>query len=517
MTLDLADKSWLEAFVASELDRYDPEAARARLPDEVRAPAEGAADLASRARLLAVRSLRLRRLHADALATFEDAIRGHVQLVLDLALVAGAPGDPALRRTEIAAFLAAAAGASREAIAADPGLGPSPKAVARALRAAGERLAAQLFPPGDPVGGLPLYPGVLAVSRRHVARVALGAREEGRLDPEALARDAAFAEREIVLLAEALAAAEGPPADRRIARVRRKQLARYGLSRRALRAARAAIERPRTVEALGVAVPEPVRPFLLEQLALAQLRAGPAAGALPAPAGAPGPVDAFAQAAGFNPEAVAAAKVEAAAQHGDHLIWFEAVDGDVDWDSLADEWEARADMVVDRVTTAVTENLGALVTEIRETGELGQLLARAAAGHVLTREERRKVKAQLIDLAKAVPALAIFAAPGGSLLLPILAKLLPFSVLPSAWDKPSPARPALPAARPGSSASAATSVPAAASAVAVAVAVATATATATVTAGSAAGSAAAAAPVPAGAPDLPPAAPPRKTGTGGDT
>jgi len=34
-----------------------------------------------------------------------------------------------------------------------------------------------------------------------------------------------------------------------------------------------------------------------------------------------------------------------------------------------------------------------------------------------------------------VPALAIFAAPGGMLLLPLLAKLLPFSVLPSSWDK----------------------------------------------------------------------------------
>jgi len=34
-----------------------------------------------------------------------------------------------------------------------------------------------------------------------------------------------------------------------------------------------------------------------------------------------------------------------------------------------------------------------------------------------------------------VPALAIFAAPGGLLLLPLLAKLLPFNVLPSAWDE----------------------------------------------------------------------------------
>jgi hypothetical protein len=91
--------------------------------------------------------------------------------------------------------------------------------------------------------------------------------------------------------------------------------------------------------------------------------------------------------------------------------------------------------MVERVTAAVTENFGAIVTELRQTGELGQLLAKATAGRKLTGEEKRKVRAQLLDLAKAVPALAIFAAPGGIFLLPLLAKLLPFNMLPSAWDK----------------------------------------------------------------------------------
>ena len=56
--------------------------------------------------------------------------------------------------------------------------------------------------------------------------------------------------------------------------------------------------------------------------------------------------------------------------------------------------------------------------------------------------------AQLIDVAKAVPALALLAAPGGLLLLPLLAKVLPWNVLPSAWEppraQPSPALPAKP-------------------------------------------------------------------------
>lgn len=473
VTPDLTDKHWLEALVASELDQYDPEAARARLPEEVRAAPEGDAD--ARARLLVTRSLRLRRLHAQPEAAFEDAVRGHVQLVLDLALAAGAPADLDRRRAELAAFLAAASGARRAALSADPASAPAPRAVTGALRTAASAFAERLFPPTDPLGGLPLFPGALAVSRRHIARIATGHLRHGRLELDALARHAGDAEREAVLLAEALSGAIGVPADRRQERLRRAQLDRLGLSRQALGAARGAIARPRPAAALGVAVPETVRPFLLEQLALAQLRtsswAGPAAPPGPlartSEAGQPSPaapahaagavaayVEAFAAAGGFAPEALAAARVEAAAQHGDHLQWAAAVEAR-DWQAIADAFEARTDVVVERVTAAVTDNLGALVTELRETGELGQLLARAAAGQTLTADERRKVKAQLIDVAKAVPALAIFAAPGGMLLLPLLAKLLPFSMLPSAWEKPRPApepvvAPALPPAKTGS-------------------------------------------------------------------
>ena len=58
----------------------------------------------------------------------------------------------------------------------------------------------------------------------------------------------------------------------------------------------------------------------------------------------------------------------------------------------------------------------------------------AARGQKLSAEERRKMRAQLIDVAKAIPALAIFAAPGGILLLIALAKVLPFNILPSAFQ-----------------------------------------------------------------------------------
>jgi hypothetical protein len=90
--------------------------------------------------------------------------------------------------------------------------------------------------------------------------------------------------------------------------------------------------------------------------------------------------------------------------------------------------------VVERIQRTVEKNFQRLMQEIRETGELSVLLTKAARGHKLTKEERAKMRAQLIDVAKAIPALAIFAAPGGVLLFIALAKVLPFNLLPSSFQ-----------------------------------------------------------------------------------
>ena len=51
----------------------------------------------------------------------------------------------------------------------------------------------------------------------------------------------------------------------------------------------------------------------------------------------------------------------------------------------------------------------------------------------LNEEEREKIKIQLLDICKAIPAFAIFMLPGGALLLPLLVKLIP-DILPSAFQ-----------------------------------------------------------------------------------
>ena len=82
----------------------------------------------------------------------------------------------------------------------------------------------------------------------------------------------------------------------------------------------------------------------------------------------------------------------------------------------------------------IHKNLHRIVQEIRETQELYSLLMKSSHAP-LSAEEKAKVRQQLFDIMKTIPALAIFALPGGGLILPVLIKLLPFNLLPSAFEE----------------------------------------------------------------------------------
>ncbi len=92
-----------------------------------------------------------------------------------------------------------------------------------------------------------------------------------------------------------------------------------------------------------------------------------------------------------------------------------------------------ADRIRDRAANAMHRNLDRIVNEVRETRELYALLMQSAS-RTLSAEEKQKVRAQLFDIMKTIPSLAIFALPGGSIALPILIKLLPFNLLPSSFE-----------------------------------------------------------------------------------
>jgi hypothetical protein len=76
-------------------------------------------------------------------------------------------------------------------------------------------------------------------------------------------------------------------------------------------------------------------------------------------------------------------------------------------------------------------NKDKLAVELKQSKELVSLIRKSTSTE-LTKEEKEKVKTQFMDIAKSMPALAIFLLPGGALLLPIVLKVIP-NLVPSAF------------------------------------------------------------------------------------
>ena len=91
------------------------------------------------------------------------------------------------------------------------------------------------------------------------------------------------------------------------------------------------------------------------------------------------------------------------------------------------------DQTTQLVLTLMKRNQKRLVKEISESKELMVLLANSTQRD-LDKDEKKKVKKQLLDICKTIPSLTIFLIPGGSLLLPILIKFIP-QLLPSSFNE----------------------------------------------------------------------------------
>ena len=85
------------------------------------------------------------------------------------------------------------------------------------------------------------------------------------------------------------------------------------------------------------------------------------------------------------------------------------------------------------VKRLIVRNKDRLQKELQESGELSKLLG-VSTYRELSKEEKNKVKEQLLDICKTIPSLTIFLLPGGAILLPLLVKFIP-KLLPSAFDE----------------------------------------------------------------------------------
>lgn len=86
-----------------------------------------------------------------------------------------------------------------------------------------------------------------------------------------------------------------------------------------------------------------------------------------------------------------------------------------------------------KIKAVLDEHIPKIQQEIFETKELYQLLVKWSKDGHLSKEEIKKVKSQLLDILKTIPALAILIIPFGSIILYLLIKTLPFNILPSAF------------------------------------------------------------------------------------
>ncbi|CAL2083032.1 LETM1 domain-containing protein [Tenacibaculum sp. 190524A02b] len=86
---------------------------------------------------------------------------------------------------------------------------------------------------------------------------------------------------------------------------------------------------------------------------------------------------------------------------------------------------------VEEIKEAIQKNKKRLAKELQESRELVYLIRKSLVTS-LNDEEKSKVKQQMLDICKAIPAFTVFMLPGGALLLPLLIKLIP-DILPSAF------------------------------------------------------------------------------------
>jgi hypothetical protein len=84
------------------------------------------------------------------------------------------------------------------------------------------------------------------------------------------------------------------------------------------------------------------------------------------------------------------------------------------------------------VNKLIRRNSKRLVKEMRQSKDLMLLISKSTHSE-LSKEEQKQMQTQLLDALKTIPSLAIFMLPGGAILLPLFAKLIP-NLLPSAFD-----------------------------------------------------------------------------------
>ncbi|MFP2903986.1 hypothetical protein ACLESD_02705 [Pyxidicoccus sp. 3LFB2] len=363
---------------------------------------------------------------------FRAVVKTLARLAMELAHLVDAPAGP--RGDQLLLLFAVLTGELDVADALDAKLasgGAVPRRLVGKVEAALRKREPTLA--GDPVYGLVLHNGAQYADAQLFCRQAIDYFSSGRFQRERAQRRLDFAAKQKALLVDVLTGLAcvdrlpGPPARRAILR----QVEDLGLpdamESELKVAVKQSFERRRSVRDVVKQVRSvDMRHFLLEQTLLAALVDGRRTRRERVF------IHELADALHVAEPELHRLELEMAEFYARHRSL-------VDVFTVSDAATAMGEDMVSGMQETLEKNFHRLMQEVRETGDLAVLLTKAARrGQKLTSEERKRMRAQLIDVAKAIPALAIFAAPGGILLLAALAKVLPFSLLPSSFQDAEP-------------------------------------------------------------------------------
>lgn len=366
----------------------------------------------------------------------EFALLNHTAHKLDLGralLWSATSPDPIADPTRLLAMLAFAVGADAlgaRALALPRPDDPEDRAFVKGLNAIagelGQALVQDALPPDHPLLGHPFHQLLQLVDATRFGRVArllaAGAPADLGPDPSDLLRAHGIARstlHQAISASIGLAVADGivEPTEKALIEAL-MQAARFDDAELAMHAAEF-LDPATPAEIAGELGSDPARRFLFHVLFLAAHVNGRYHDAERAF------IEQLAAATGESAEALD--RFEARA-----LATYESQPDLVDQLSLGGTVRRLRRHLTGRLDKAVRKNAKRLWREIEETGELMHLLVEAGRRD-LTQEEDLAVRKQLVDVCKAVPALALFAVPGGSILLPLVLKHLPFNMLPSSF------------------------------------------------------------------------------------
>jgi hypothetical protein len=436
-----AHPDWLFELLTACEARFDPRAASARFLDFQRArpelgPTEGLrryvehrlreTGLVFGAPL--VEPARLSPGAAGARAVLEATLQVQAELALEVGLAVGQRARGLVRVLELGVCLALLArrawlaGRLHRLCRSVVEQGPASPRALRLLRRLGAWLGRRAYLAGNPRAGLPIQNSLTYVDSKTLGRLAVVYFERGLARPD-LRRVLAFHARERRLLLFAVLglslAGQAPPASAR--RLMRAQLRLAGVPFGTRWALGRLLRRPVPAAEVAAEVENPrARDFLVEQLLLAAMLDGQVS---------PDERGFIARLAGR----LGLAELELVEREAELVAFFERHADALGRYTVTDAVRLHRGRMLPGLQAAIAENAGLIAEEVRRTGDLAELLMRAASGERLPPEDWARVRARLLDVVRGIPALAIFSLPGGALLLPLVFRLLPDGLKPRAF------------------------------------------------------------------------------------